>query len=119
MAGLGAYIRARRESLGLTQAELAAKVPGLQRGTLAKVEDGTTRSLSPDRWAPMARALETPVVELLRAGGVNIPEDDPIPLNLRILWNSLSDQGRSALIRLGSGLLVDFPRWPETDQPQQ
>lgn len=67
---LGAAVKQRRNELGLTQEELAARL-GVHKMTVVKYENGSVQ-LSIDRAADVAKALEMPLTMLLVFGGYDL-----------------------------------------------
>lgn len=69
----GALIKARRQAAGLTQEQLARLVPGIGRAGINAIEQGYTKSLSPDVANELVKVLPLSMPELLRAMGFNLP----------------------------------------------
>jgi transcriptional regulator with XRE-family HTH domain len=64
-------LRKMRTHRGLTQTELARRA-GMHRNTVARLENGTTREITPENATALAAVLKTPAAELglrLRASG--------------------------------------------------
>ena len=64
MAEIGKRIRAKREELGLTQEELAARLGYKSKTTIAKIENGTN-DIVQSKVVDFARALNTSVAYLM------------------------------------------------------
>lgn len=64
MSGIGDRIRARREELGLTQEELAAKMGYKNKSTITKIESGVN-DVSQSKVVRFAKALETTTIYLM------------------------------------------------------
>lgn len=99
---LGAVIASRRESLGMTQLELGVAI-GLSRQRVTQLESGRKPWPAPDIFNGLARALEMPVTELLRAGGVILPETSHEQLEW--VTSQLDDDGRDQLADIGRAIL--------------
>jgi DNA-binding XRE family transcriptional regulator len=67
---LGRFVRARREELGLTQAELAARAPGLTRSTVTAIEVQPERRTTSHIMSALAKALNVSIEELYRGAGL-------------------------------------------------
>jgi transcriptional regulator with XRE-family HTH domain len=63
---LGKLVADRRNGRAMTQAQLAQKL-GVQPGTISNLERGFTKSLNTGKLGDLARALEIPIDELMRA----------------------------------------------------
>lgn len=70
---LGPLIQSRRKQAQLTQAELARLVPGLTRSGVNAIEQGATRSISPDIANELVKVLPLSMPEILRAMGFSLP----------------------------------------------
>lgn len=67
---LGELVRLRREEMGLSQAELAARMDGvITPQQIHNIEVGKTKIPGPETMGPLAQALKLPEEELLRAAG--------------------------------------------------
>lgn len=64
MAEIGKRIRAKREELGLTQEELAARLGYKSKTTIAKIENGTN-DIVQSKVVDFAKALNTSVAYLM------------------------------------------------------
>ena len=64
MRQLGAAVRARRLELGLTQAELASKVDGLDQSAISRIEGGD-QGLRVETLNSLAKALRTRLYRLV------------------------------------------------------
>lgn len=68
---LGAYIRARRQSLGLTQTQLGKRL-GYYQERISAIERGTYGMPSLPACADLADALEVGLGELIEAAGYSL-----------------------------------------------
>jgi transcriptional regulator with XRE-family HTH domain len=67
---LGEMVRLRREEMGLSQAELSARMDAaVTPQQIHNIETGKTKIPAPHTMGPLARALRVPEEELLRAAG--------------------------------------------------
>jgi transcriptional regulator with XRE-family HTH domain len=57
------WLRTLRIKRGLTQTELA-RLAGMHRNSIRKLEDGTTREVNSENASPLAAVLKVPVAEL-------------------------------------------------------
>lgn len=73
-AGMGAFIRAKRQALGLSQAALAGRA-GLSRAYLSQIEGGKVGVTSADVRRRLARALGVRHIDLLVAAGELLPDE--------------------------------------------
>ena len=71
MASLGVMVKALREALGLTQAQLAA-LAGVKRPWLSRVEIDDIDRPDPDMLRLLAPVLQVPADNLLAAAGYNV-----------------------------------------------
>lgn len=65
MKTLGQYIESKRESKGLSRAELGAAA-GIQAGTIRKIETGAIKTPPPQRLADIAAALGIKAATLIK-----------------------------------------------------
>jgi transcriptional regulator with XRE-family HTH domain len=107
--GLAAYLKDARGRM--SQRELGEKI-NLSRERVGQLESGRTKWPEVDIFNGLARALNRPVTELLRAAGAAIPvsRDD----RLEWLALQLDDEGLELLVALGHALLPTHRRRPET-----
>lgn len=106
---LGEAIRKHRGDR--SQADIA-RAMGVSRERVSQLENGFTMWPGPEVFNDLARALQVPAVELLRAGGVHIPQ--PEDEELSWLVDQLDQSGRTLLYQLGRALLPTHRRRQET-----
>ncbi len=99
---LGTFIQDTRERRALSQYELAQLI-GVTRGVVGHIETGRQAWVGAEMFNSLARALEVPVTDLLRAGGIELPSGR----NDQIAWlvSQLDDEGLEYLADLGRALL--------------
>jgi len=73
-SGIGAFVREKRESLGLTQTALAGKT-GISRARMSQIEGGAVALPGADHRRRLATALNVRHIELLVAAG-ELTEDE-------------------------------------------
>jgi transcriptional regulator with XRE-family HTH domain len=112
---LGPYITAMRDAKGMTQKELGDAI-GLSRQRVTQLEGGRKPWPAPDVFNGLSRALEIPVQEFLRRGGVSIPEADATE-TLAWVISQLDDDGREQLADLGRAILPRHLRRRGTEAP--
>lgn len=114
-SNLGTVVASLREQRGMTQAELGVRI-GLSRQRVTHLEMGRTMWPSQEIFNGLAEALEVPVTTLLRAAGLDLP-DEGAQGNEELEWlvNQLDERGISLLITLGRALLPEYRRRPERD----
>lgn len=77
LKGLGEYVRAQRGRMGLTQRQLGPRL-GYSQEWLSKIERGARkRPLTSDEFETLARGLNVPKTELLKAAGYQIEVTNP------------------------------------------
>ena len=97
---LGAAVRARREALGVTQAQLG-KAVDVTFQQIQKYERGTNR-IAAATLARIADTLDIPASELL--GEPAVDADQPGARALLHEWTTLTPDQRAALLALARGL---------------
>lgn len=108
---LGRHIAALRDRRGLTQAELG-KAIGLSRQRVTQLEAGRKAWPSPEIFNALAKVLDVPVQELLRAGGLTLPDSSHEQLDWVI--SQMDDDGREQLADIGRALLPRHLRQQRT-----
>ncbi|WP_409362764.1 helix-turn-helix domain-containing protein [Bradyrhizobium sp. CIR18] len=90
-ASIGAAIRARRDAVGLTQAQVAEK-SGLSRTTLTNIERGG-QALLVHQLLDLARVLRVSPGSLLPSTTLSTvgQEDDPVPDTIKALLDRLEE----------------------------
>jgi transcriptional regulator with XRE-family HTH domain len=86
-SNLGGLLAARRQELGLSQAELARRV-GVNKSTILRLERGHIVTPSPATCARLARALQLPVSALTIWAGHRLP---PLREYLQATYGPLPD----------------------------
>ena len=100
--GLGAYIRARRESLGIQQQVLAEQV-GITQGSLSSIERGINKFPNADTRRRIARALGVSHLNLLMAAG-ELADDEVQSANITGVVQMDPDDPRHQLTALAARL---------------
>lgn len=96
---IGRYLRAQRESKGLSLRELEA-LSGVGNSVIARFEAGHFGRLDPDKLARLSRALDVPLTEVLAAGGITSGADLPtMPVYLRTRYGELPDEAIEQMSR--------------------
>jgi transcriptional regulator with XRE-family HTH domain len=75
-ARLGAFIRNRREELGLSTRQLAEQA-GMNFATVARIEQGQFAAPGPDKLAGIAEALGLNTADLFGLADYTVPDDLP------------------------------------------
>ncbi len=90
-ASIGAAIRARRDTVGLTQAQVAEKA-GLSRTTLTNIERGG-QALLVHQLLDLARVLRVSPASLLpsTSSADVVQEREPVPDTIKALLNRLEE----------------------------
>lgn len=73
---IGAFLRSKREALGLSMRDLEA-ISGVGNSVIARFETGQFGRLDPDKLARLSRALGVPLNDVLAAGGITSGADLP------------------------------------------
>lgn len=68
--GVGAFVRGRRQRLGLNQTELGRRAGGLTQDYISKLENGIIETPQRGTMDALATALGVPVADLYRAAGI-------------------------------------------------
>lgn len=97
---LGAAVRARREAVNVTQAQLG-KAVGVTFQQIQKYERGTNR-IAASTLAKIAEALDIPASELM--GEPAVDADQPGARALLHEWATLTPDQRAAMLTLARGL---------------
>ena len=96
---LGASVKARREGLRITQAEMGGAI-GVTFQQVQKYERGTNR-IAASTLGRIARALNTSASELM---GETIQSGDPDARAMLIEWAKLTRDQRQAMLRLARAI---------------
>lgn len=75
---LGAFLRERREALGLSSREIARRT-GINDATLSRLERGEFAAPRPDKLSKVAEALGIPLADVFALADYVVPEDLPTP----------------------------------------
>jgi transcriptional regulator with XRE-family HTH domain len=103
--GFGAYVRERRERLGLSQTDLADLV-GIRKGYMSQIESGKIGLPGADLRRRLAAALRVRHVDLLIAAGeltadeIPAPGAPPPPSEVERLVDGLAPRFRGPLLDL-------------------
>jgi transcriptional regulator with XRE-family HTH domain len=102
---MGARIVARRESMGLTQIDLA-KRSGVKQPALSGLENGTSKSISGENLAKLCRELRLTPEFLLWGGPLNTDESVAIAeAEAAYIIRSISKEQRDMLLTMARSLL--------------
>lgn len=89
---IGAFLKDRREELGLSQRDLEA-ASGVGNSVIARFESGFINRPDPDKLAKLSRALGVSLNEVLAAGNVTSGVDLPkLPVYLRSRYDQLPEE---------------------------
>ena len=108
-SALGDFVRQRRGDLGLTQEELAARVPDLTRSTVAAIERQASHRLSAKVLLALSQALNANPDELYRAAGFR-----PVGEEREETWEELYEKVRLRAPR-SIPVFATFPARGEMD----
>lgn len=110
MAEIGKRIRSKREELGLTQEELAARLGYKSKTTIAKIENGTN-DIVQSKVVDFAKALNTSVAYLMGWSESSYPNKSDYSIVLdsdeRLLierYKTLSEDSRKRLLAYATAL---------------
>lgn len=86
---LGRFLRYAREERGWSTRQLAER-SGVYQTTIVRIETGQFTSLTPDRLALLAAALDLPLADLYSLAGYPLPTELPaLPAYLRAKYRDL------------------------------
>jgi transcriptional regulator with XRE-family HTH domain len=87
---LGALLRQRRQSLGLSTHRLSALV-GVRQSTITRLERGEIAAPRPDKLARIAKALGISLADLYARAGYHVPDDllPSFPIYLKAKYHQL------------------------------
>lgn len=101
---LASFVRSRREELGLSGKDLAAKC-GVSSAAITRVEQGRIRSPSATFMVALAVGLETPTSELFEQAGIDISAHHRRPTRHAKVRNRLS---KMKLTKAEEGKLLEY-----------
>ena len=102
MTTLGERIRSRRIELGLTQAELAAKVGYTNKSTIGKIENGNM-DITQSKVVQLANALETTVAYVM--GWEEEERLHEFEKQVNDLLDQMTDEQKTMFLSLGRALI--------------
>jgi transcriptional regulator with XRE-family HTH domain len=104
---LGAYLRQRRQSLGLSTQEVANR-SGINRAQVVRIENGTSAQPGADTLKGLAAALDLDLSDIWAMAGYREAADLPTPmLYLRAKYRDLPESDLAALSRDVARILAD------------
>ena len=104
---LGALLRQRRQSLGLSTHRLGALV-GVRQSTITRLERGEIAAPRPDKLARIAKALGVSLADLYALAGYHVPDDllPSFPIYLKSKYHRLPPEAITELVQHFDALIT-------------